>query len=70
MTGYVRARFNLLVFGSDQLRIEPAMIVVVSHRSKEDVPLLIGALYQRFLATVRDLRDRLHEIAHQRPAVG
>jgi 1-acyl-sn-glycerol-3-phosphate acyltransferase len=45
MTAYIRAIFRLRVFGSEHLRIEPGQIFAPSHRSDNDVPLLITVLY-------------------------
>jgi hypothetical protein len=45
MIAYVRARFRLRVFGSEHLRIEPGQIFAPSHRSDNDVPVLIATHY-------------------------
>lgn len=45
MRAYVRARFRVRVFGLEHLRIEPGQIFAPSHRSDNDVPLLISVLY-------------------------
>ncbi|HJS95164.1 MAG TPA: hypothetical protein VJ741_12955, partial [Solirubrobacteraceae bacterium] len=52
MIAYVRARFRLRVFGSAHLRIEARQIVAPSHRSDNDVPVLIAALYPAWSAAV------------------
>jgi 1-acyl-sn-glycerol-3-phosphate acyltransferase len=45
MTAYVRATFRVRVFGLEHLRIEPGQIFAPSHRSDNDVPLLVTVLY-------------------------
>lgn len=52
MIAYVRARFRLRVFGSEHLQIEPGQIFAPSHRSDNDVPVLITALYPAWSAAV------------------
>jgi 1-acyl-sn-glycerol-3-phosphate acyltransferase len=52
MIAYVRARFRLRVFGRSHLRIEPGQIVAPSHRSDNDVPVLITVLYPAWSAAV------------------
>src|SRR6185437_726177 len=52
MTAYVRARFRLRVFGSEHLRIEPRQIIAPSHRSDNDVPVLISVIYPAWSAAV------------------
>jgi 1-acyl-sn-glycerol-3-phosphate acyltransferase len=52
MTAYVRASFTLRVFGREHLRIEPGQIFAPSHRSDNDVPLLISVLYPAWSAAV------------------
>lgn len=51
MSAYARAVFRVRMFGSERLRIQPGTLVVVSHRSEQDVPLLIGSVYESFAAT-------------------
>ncbi len=53
MIAYVRARFRLRVFGSEHLRIEPGQIFAPSHRSDNDVPVLIATLYPAWSVAVR-----------------
>jgi 1-acyl-sn-glycerol-3-phosphate acyltransferase len=45
MTAYVGLRFRLRVFGLEHLRLEPGTIVAGNHRSDNDVPVLVTALY-------------------------
>ena len=45
MRAYVRATFRVRVFGLEHLRVEPGQIFAPSHRSDNDVPLLITVLY-------------------------
>jgi 1-acyl-sn-glycerol-3-phosphate acyltransferase len=45
MTAYVRASFRVRVFGLEHLQVEPGQIFAPSHRSDNDVPLLITVLY-------------------------
>ena len=52
MTAYIRATFTLRVFGREHLRIESAQIFAPSHRSDNDVPLLISVLYPAWSAAV------------------
>jgi 1-acyl-sn-glycerol-3-phosphate acyltransferase len=53
MTAYIRATFRLRVFGLEHLRIEPGQIFAPSHRSDNDVPLLITVLYPTWSKAVR-----------------
>jgi 1-acyl-sn-glycerol-3-phosphate acyltransferase len=52
MIAYIRATFTLRVFGREHLRIEPRQIFTPSHRSDNDVPLLISVLYPSWSAAV------------------
>jgi 1-acyl-sn-glycerol-3-phosphate acyltransferase len=52
MTGYVRAGFRLHVFGLERLRVEPGTLVAVSHRSDNDVPVLLTVIYPPWAAAV------------------
>ena len=45
MRAYVRASFRVRVFGLEHLQVEPGQIFAPSHRSDNDVPLLITVLY-------------------------
>ena len=45
MTGYVRTVFAARTFGMEHLRVEPGTIIAPNHRSDNDVPLLVSALY-------------------------
>ena len=49
MQAYVHANFRLRIFGLEHLNMEPGTIVAASHRSDDDVPLLIAALYTRWV---------------------
>jgi 1-acyl-sn-glycerol-3-phosphate acyltransferase len=53
MTAYIRASFRLTVFGAERLRVEPGQIFAPTHRSDNDVPLLITVLYPAWSAAVR-----------------
>jgi 1-acyl-sn-glycerol-3-phosphate acyltransferase len=53
MTAYVRAGFRLRVLGLEHLRIEPGMIFAVSHRSDNDVPVVISVLFPPWSLAVR-----------------
>lgn len=52
LIAYVRARFRVRIFGSAQLRIEPGQIIAPSHRSDNDVPVLVAAMYPAWSAAV------------------
>jgi 1-acyl-sn-glycerol-3-phosphate acyltransferase len=52
MTGYIRLRLRPRVFGLERLRIEPGTIVAPNHRSDNDVPVLVAALYPRWARAV------------------
>src|SRR5438270_12758037 len=52
MVAYVRAGFCLRIFGAERLRTDPGTIVAPSHRSDNDVPVLIAALYARWARAV------------------
>jgi 1-acyl-sn-glycerol-3-phosphate acyltransferase len=52
MTAYVRGRFRLRVFGREHVRIEPGQIFAPSHRSDNDVPVLITVLYPAWAQAV------------------
>ncbi|HEX7084542.1 MAG TPA: hypothetical protein VF186_10550 [Gaiellaceae bacterium] len=45
MRAYVGARFSVRVFGAERLRLDPGTLVVATHRSDDDAPLLCGTLY-------------------------
>jgi hypothetical protein len=44
MTGYVRSAFRVRSFGLEHLRLEPSTILAPTHRSDNDVPLLVSTL--------------------------
>jgi 1-acyl-sn-glycerol-3-phosphate acyltransferase len=48
MTVYIRLRLRPRVFGLERLRLEPGTIVAPNHRSDNDVPVLVAALYPRW----------------------
>ncbi len=52
MTAYVRLRLRQQVFGLEHLRLEPGTIVAPSHRSDNDVPVLVTTLYPRWARAV------------------
>jgi 1-acyl-sn-glycerol-3-phosphate acyltransferase len=52
MTAYIRSTFRVRVFGREHLRIEPGQIFAPSHRSDNDVPLLISVLYPTWSAAI------------------
>jgi Acyltransferase len=52
MTLYVRLRLRPRVFGLEHLRLEPGTIVASNHRSDNDVPVLVAALYPRWARAV------------------
>jgi hypothetical protein len=52
MAAYVRGRFALRVFGREHVRIEPGQIFAPSHRSDNDVPVLITVLYPAWSAAI------------------
>jgi 1-acyl-sn-glycerol-3-phosphate acyltransferase len=54
MTAYVRASFRVRVFGVEHLRVEPGQIFAPSHRSDNDVPLLITVLYPTWSKAVAE----------------
>jgi 1-acyl-sn-glycerol-3-phosphate acyltransferase len=45
MTAYGRLVHRTVVFGAERLRLEPGMVLVCTHLSDADVPVLGGALY-------------------------
>src|ERR1700674_214907 len=45
MTGYVHTVCAARTFGVEHLRVEPGTIIAPNHRSDNDVPLLVSALY-------------------------
>lgn len=51
MTAYAHTGFRLRVFGLEHLEPEPGTVIVASHRSEQDVPVLLGAIYHRYAAT-------------------
>ncbi len=51
MTAYAHAGFRLRVFGLEHLEPGPGTVIVASHRSEQDVPVLLGAIYRRYAAT-------------------
>jgi len=52
MTVYIRLRLRPRVFGLERLCLEPATIVAPNHRSDNDVPVLVAALYPRWARAV------------------
>jgi 1-acyl-sn-glycerol-3-phosphate acyltransferase len=52
MTAYVRGLFRVRTFGLEQLLLEPSTILAPSHRSDNDVPLLVSALAPRWTEMV------------------
>jgi 1-acyl-sn-glycerol-3-phosphate acyltransferase len=54
MRAYVRASFRVRVFGLEHLRVEPGQIFAPSHRSDNDVPLLITVLYPTWSKAVAE----------------
>ncbi|MGH2887503.1 MAG: hypothetical protein ACRDPA_33195, partial [Solirubrobacteraceae bacterium] len=52
MTAYIRLRLRPRVFGLEHLRLEPGTIVAPNHRSDNDVPVLVSALYPRWARAV------------------
>ena len=54
MRAYVRATFRVRVFGLEHLRVEPGQIFAPSHRSDNDVPLLITVLYPTWSKAVAE----------------
>ncbi len=52
MTAYVRLRFRPTVFGLAHLRLEPGTILAPNHRSDNDVPVLVAALYPHWAKAV------------------
>ena len=54
MTAYVRTSFRVRVFGLENLRVEPGQIFAPSHRSDNDVPLLITVLYPTWSKAVAE----------------
>ena len=52
MTAYVRLRLRPQVFGLEHLRLEPRTIVAPNHRSDNDVPVLVTALYPKWARAV------------------
>jgi 1-acyl-sn-glycerol-3-phosphate acyltransferase len=45
LTGYARARYRVRSFGVERLRIQPGAVIAASHRSENDVPVLLSVLY-------------------------
>jgi 1-acyl-sn-glycerol-3-phosphate acyltransferase len=45
MRAYAGTRFDVRTFGTDRVRLEPGTIVVSTHRSDHDVPLICGTIY-------------------------
>ena len=45
MTAYARLVHRTVVLGVDRLRLEPGVVLVSTHLSDADVPVLGGALY-------------------------
>lgn len=52
MTAYVRLRMRPHVFGLEHLRLEPGTILAPNHRSDNDVPVLVTALYPTWVRAV------------------
>ena len=52
MTAYVRLRLRPRVFGLEHLRLDPGTIVAPNHRSDNDVPVLVAALYPEWARVV------------------
>ena len=52
MTVYIRLRLRPRVFGLERLHLEPGTIVAPNHRSDNDVPVLVAALYPRWARAV------------------
>lgn len=52
MTAYIRLRLRPQVFGREHLRLEPGTIVAPNHRSDNDVPVLVTALYTQWARAV------------------
>jgi 1-acyl-sn-glycerol-3-phosphate acyltransferase len=52
MAAYVRLRLRPRVLGLEHLRLEPGTIVAPNHRSDNDVPVLVTALYPRWARAV------------------
>jgi Acyltransferase len=52
MAAYVRLRLRPRVFGLEHLRLEPGTIVAPNHRSDNDVPVLVSALYPQWARAV------------------
>jgi 1-acyl-sn-glycerol-3-phosphate acyltransferase len=52
MTAYVHLQFRPTVFGLANLRLEPGTIVAPNHRSDNDVPVLVAALYPHWAKAV------------------
>jgi 1-acyl-sn-glycerol-3-phosphate acyltransferase len=52
MAAYVRLRFRPHVFGLEHLRLGPGTIVASNHRSDNDVPVLVAALYPQWAHAV------------------
>jgi hypothetical protein len=52
MTAYIRLRLRPRAFGLDRLRVEPGTIVAPNHRSDNDVPALVAALYPHWARAV------------------
>ena len=52
MTVYIRLRLRPRVFGLERLCLEPGTIVAPNHRSDNDVPVLVAALYPRWARAV------------------
>ncbi|MGH3001699.1 MAG: hypothetical protein ACRDM1_03365, partial [Gaiellaceae bacterium] len=62
------ARFEIRIFGVERLCLEPGTLIVSTHRSDDDVPLLCGALYfgarlwrRRSIRATFAVRDDLFE---------
>jgi hypothetical protein len=56
MRAYVGTRFDLRTFGTDHVRLDPGTIVVSTHRSDHDVPLICGTIYFATSMWHRDVR--------------
>jgi 1-acyl-sn-glycerol-3-phosphate acyltransferase len=54
MTAYVRVCFRVRAFGLEHLHLEPGTILAPNHRSDNDVPLLVSALYPTWSHAVAD----------------
>jgi 1-acyl-sn-glycerol-3-phosphate acyltransferase len=45
MRAYAGTRFDVRTFGAERVRLDPGTIVVSTHRSDHDVPLICGTIY-------------------------